>query len=95
VKLSWSYDVSFTWLSFLLTAILATGIECVMGFLESEQQMNATDSMSDCEVEEEKGAFDLPEMSKVRCSDCGQKFSGLWVLKSHKEEVHHQIMPER
>lgn len=37
-----------------------------------------------------------PEMSggKLECSDCGQVFTGIWVLKTHKEEEHGQLLPE-
>ena len=37
-----------------------------------------------------------PEMSggKLTCSDCGQVFTGIWVLKTHKEEEHNQRLPE-
>lgn len=37
-----------------------------------------------------------PEMSggKLTCSDCGQVFTGIWVLKTHKEEEHGQRLPQ-
>lgn len=37
-----------------------------------------------------------PEMSggKLTCSDCGQIFTGIWVLKAHKEEEHGQLLPD-
>lgn len=36
------------------------------------------------------------EMSggKLTCSDCQQTFTGIWVLKAHKEEEHGQLLPE-
>lgn len=35
----------------------------------------------------------LPEVSKSTCQHCNKEFSSVWVLKSHCEEVHKDLVP--
>ncbi|XP_062593026.1 zinc finger homeobox protein 4-like [Saccostrea cucullata] len=36
---------------------------------------------------------DLPELNKSVCVTCKKEFSSVWVLKSHQEEVHKEVVP--
>ncbi|CAH1155315.1 unnamed protein product [Phaedon cochleariae] len=42
---------------------------------------------------EEAAEIDLPEVSKSTCQHCNKEFSSVWVLKSHCEEVHKDLVP--
>ncbi len=35
----------------------------------------------------------MPEMNKCRCVTCKKDFSSIWVLKSHQEEIHKDVVP--
>lgn len=42
---------------------------------------------------EEDAETNLPEVSKSTCQHCNKEFSSVWVLKSHCEEVHKDLVP--
>uniref|UniRef100_A0A6P7FGK4 Zinc finger homeobox protein 4 isoform X3 n=1 Tax=Diabrotica virgifera virgifera TaxID=50390 RepID=A0A6P7FGK4_DIAVI len=42
---------------------------------------------------EEDIETNLPEVSKSTCQHCNKEFSSVWVLKSHCEEVHKDLVP--
>ncbi|XP_049819761.1 zinc finger homeobox protein 4 isoform X3 [Aethina tumida] len=42
---------------------------------------------------EEDAENTLPEVSKSTCQHCNKEFSSVWVLKSHCEEVHKDLVP--
>lgn len=42
---------------------------------------------------EEETETNLPEVSKSTCQHCNKEFSSVWVLKSHCEEVHKDLVP--
>ncbi|KAJ8924890.1 hypothetical protein NQ315_001046 [Exocentrus adspersus] len=42
---------------------------------------------------EEEAETSLPEVSKSTCQHCNKEFSSVWVLKSHCEEVHKDLVP--
>lgn len=42
---------------------------------------------------EEDAESSLPEVSKSTCQHCNKEFSSVWVLKSHCEEVHKDLVP--
>ncbi|KAK9876785.1 hypothetical protein WA026_015023 [Henosepilachna vigintioctopunctata] len=44
-------------------------------------------------TEEDASENDLPEVSKSTCQHCNKEFSSVWVLKSHCEEVHKDLVP--
>lgn len=44
------------------------------------------------EVEPEKENT-MPEINRSVCNICQKEFSSIWVLKAHREEVHHDIVP--
>lgn len=44
-------------------------------------------------VEKVESNTDLPELNKSVCVTCKKEFSSLWVLKSHQEEVHKEVVP--
>lgn len=44
------------------------------------------------EVEPEKENT-MPEINRSVCNLCQKEFSSIWVLKAHREEVHHDIVP--
>lgn len=83
------------------------GFECVMQFNESSQQKAAKvfqDKESKLIEGSEKCRFEfssetdeklvkLPELSRSVCDRCQKEFSSIWVLKTHKEEVHKQTIP--
>ncbi|XP_076271579.1 Zn finger homeodomain 2 isoform X2 [Rhynchophorus ferrugineus] len=41
----------------------------------------------------DEDAVSLPEVSKSTCQTCNKEFSSVWVLKSHCEEVHKDLVP--
>lgn len=51
----------------------------------------ATDATTPTKSEED--LCDLPEVSKSTCQHCNREFSSVWVLKSHCEEVHKDLVP--
>ncbi|KAL3275717.1 hypothetical protein HHI36_020465 [Cryptolaemus montrouzieri] len=44
-------------------------------------------------TEEDQNESNLPEVSKSTCQHCNKEFSSVWVLKSHCEEVHKDLVP--
>lgn len=36
---------------------------------------------------------DLPEINRSVCNICSKEFTSIWVLKTHKEEIHRKIVP--
>lgn len=42
---------------------------------------------------EEDAESTLPEVSRSTCQHCNREFSSVWVLKSHCEEVHKDLVP--
>lgn len=42
---------------------------------------------------EEEIESSLPEVSRSTCQHCNKEFSSVWVLKSHCEEVHKDLVP--
>lgn len=42
---------------------------------------------------EEDAESTLPEVSRSTCQHCNKEFSSVWVLKSHCEEVHKDLVP--
>nr|CAI5821858.1 unnamed protein product [Callosobruchus analis] len=62
--------------------------------------VEAVPATTECEVtdnkqttEEDVTDSDLPEVSKSTCQHCNKEFSSVWVLKSHCEEVHKDLVP--
>lgn len=53
-----------------------------------EVAADATESKAEEETE-----TNLPEVSKSTCQHCNKEFSSVWVLKSHCEEVHKDLVP--
>lgn len=49
---------------------------------------DGTESKSEEDIE-----TNLPEVSKSTCQHCNKEFSSVWVLKSHCEEVHKDLVP--
>lgn len=45
------------------------------------------------EDEPEQTTNNLPEVSKSTCQHCNKEFSSVWVLKSHCEEIHKDLVP--
>ncbi|XP_050300661.1 zinc finger homeobox protein 3 isoform X2 [Anthonomus grandis grandis] len=43
--------------------------------------------------EKDEEVSSLPEVSKSTCQTCNKEFSSVWVLKSHCEEVHKDLVP--
>lgn len=48
---------------------------------------------SDAARAEEEVESNLPEVSRSTCQHCNKEFSSVWVLKSHCEEVHKDLVP--
>lgn len=53
---------------------------------EKEEEMET-------EIPEKEENSDLPELNKSVCVTCKKEFSSVWVLKSHQEEVHKEVVP--
>ncbi|CAH0547761.1 unnamed protein product [Brassicogethes aeneus] len=64
---------------------------------EQQQQQSIEDEQkaSAAAPSEEDAAAEntLPEVSKSTCQHCNKEFSSVWVLKSHCEEVHKDLVP--
>jgi AT-binding transcription factor 1 len=68
---------------------------------EDEEEEGEGESKTEPEREEKKEADkpervennDLPELNKSVCVTCKKEFSSVWVLKSHQEEVHKEVVP--
>lgn len=82
------------------------GFDLVMQYNESHQRRQrqreaeeklATPPPADDETDapraEEDAENNLPEVSKSTCQHCNKEFSSVWVLKSHCEEVHKDLVP--
>ena len=44
------------------------------------------------DIKEEKA---MPEIMKSKCPECNKQFSSIWVLKTHQEEVHNNVVPSK
>lgn len=63
---------------------------------EQSTETPATTEVADEATEskaEEETETNLPEVSKSTCQHCNKEFSSVWVLKSHCEEVHKDLVP--
>lgn len=70
---------------------------------ETQQEMSEIQEINEektCEKQEKLTVSDkeddgtsLPEVSKSTCQTCNKEFSSVWVLKSHCEEVHKDLVP--
>lgn len=82
------------------------GFDLVMQYNESHQrrqkprdtedkQQTPPPSADDADAAraEEEIESNLPEVSRSTCQHCNKEFSSVWVLKSHCEEVHKDLVP--
>lgn len=82
------------------------GFDLVMQYNESHQrrqkprdtedkQQTPPPSADDTDAAraEEEIESSLPEVSRSTCQHCNKEFSSVWVLKSHCEEVHKDLVP--
>lgn len=81
------------------------GFDLVMQYNEShqkrqrqregeEKQQTPPPTTDDPEARaEEEIESNLPEVSRSTCQHCNKEFSSVWVLKSHCEEVHKDLVP--
>lgn len=80
------------------------GFDLVMQYNESHQRRRQRDAeekqqtppptTDDPETRaEEEVESNLPEVSRSTCQHCNKEFSSVWVLKSHCEEVHKDLVP--
>lgn len=65
---------------------------------EAEEKMQTPSEPSDEKEQEvapteEEAETSLPEVSRSTCQHCNKEFSSVWVLKSHCEEVHKDLVP--
>lgn len=60
---------------------------------EKSTDVIAVDEEPKAEVEIKKEVPDLPEINRSVCSICSKEFTSIWVLKTHKEEIHKEIVP--
>lgn len=83
------------------------GFDLVMQFNENHQRRQRQQEAAEAEkmrtptppapeepetkLEEEEDK--LPEVSKSTCQHCNKEFSSVWVLKSHCEEIHKDLVP--
>lgn len=59
----------------------------------TEIQEVKEEEQPEVEKPSEEDAASLPEVSKSTCQTCNKEFSSVWVLKSHCEEVHKDLVP--
>ncbi|XP_066140563.1 zinc finger homeobox protein 3 isoform X2 [Euwallacea fornicatus] len=59
--------------------------------LEEVKEEKCDDKSPNSDKEEDNE--NLPEVSKSTCQTCNKEFSSVWVLKSHCEEVHKDLVP--
>ncbi|XP_063925866.1 zinc finger homeobox protein 3 isoform X4 [Zophobas morio] len=76
------------------------GFDLVMQYNESHQRRQRQEEKARTpppEQPEAKAEDDaestLPEVSRSTCQHCNKEFSSVWVLKSHCEEVHKDLVP--
>lgn len=63
---------------------------------KQQQQQSPPPSADDTDAaraEQEEIESNLPEVSRSTCQHCNKEFSSVWVLKSHCEEVHKDLVP--
>lgn len=70
------------------------GFEVVMQFNEYHQKrLNRMEMEEEEEPElEEEIAKEFPELAKATCPYCKKVFSSVWILKSHCEEIHRNVI---
>ncbi|KAL3859369.1 hypothetical protein ACJMK2_009592 [Sinanodonta woodiana] len=59
----------------------------------TEEDKERSKNIVKIKKEEVDSGSDFPEMNKCVCVTCGKEFSSVWVLKSHQEEVHKEMIP--
>lgn len=85
------------------------GFDLVMQFNENHQRRQQKAAQEAAEAQAEKAREptpppveveekideedNLPEVSKSTCQHCNKEFSSVWVLKSHCEEIHKDLVP--
>ncbi|KAK7078114.1 hypothetical protein SK128_023697, partial [Halocaridina rubra] len=70
------------------------GFDLVVQYVESQQPCQSkSPEDGSCEDSNSKFSTNLPEFSKSKCPQCFKKFSSVWVLKSHLEEIHKSCVP--
>ncbi|KFM67159.1 Zinc finger homeobox protein 4, partial [Stegodyphus mimosarum] len=59
-----------------------------------EEMRNAPSSdETKTEDESKEDIPDLPEINRSVCHICSKEFTSIWVLKTHREEIHKEIVP--
>ncbi|KAL1517789.1 hypothetical protein ABEB36_001512 [Hypothenemus hampei] len=61
--------------------------------LPEVKEEKCDDDKPTSDKEDEVASGSLPEVSKSTCQTCNKEFSSVWVLKSHCEEVHKDLVP--
>ncbi|XP_054716559.1 zinc finger homeobox protein 3-like [Uloborus diversus] len=61
--------------------------------VKSEEPNEKTDIVSKSEDEIKDTKPDLPEINRSVCHICTKEFTSIWVLKTHREEIHKEIVP--
>ena len=59
---------------------------------EHDDTSNDSTDKSENELvnQENKG---MPDIMKSKCPECSKEFSSVWVLKTHQEEIHNNVVP--
>lgn len=60
---------------------------------EAEERDKTPPPATNDDPAEEEAESNLPEVSRSTCQHCNKEFSSVWVLKSHCEEVHKDLVP--
>lgn len=60
---------------------------------EKAQRVPTPPPVEEPETKPEEEDNNLPEVSKSTCQHCNKEFSSVWVLKSHCEEIHKDLVP--
>lgn len=69
-------------------------IEMLKGEIKTEDiKVISIDEEPKTENEIKKEIPDLPEINRSVCNICSKEFTSVWVLKTHKEEIHKEIVP--
>ena len=71
------------------------GFDLVMQYNENHQRRPLQHSDQQTSADDELDNNHLPELSKSTCQHCNKEFSSVWVLKSHCEEVHKDVVPHQ